>query len=348
MMRLEHPEYLYGLLLLILPALAFLAYVVWRERVLGKHGDKQLLMALMPERSKYKVYIKFVLLVLGFSALVVGMANPQIGKKVETVKLKGADVFVAIDVSNSMSAEDLKPNRISRAKQFVSRLVERVKNDRIGLIVFAGHSYVQMPLTSDKAATKIFLNSITTDMVPTQGTSLAEAIRMAMESYSEEDGKYKALIILSDGEDHEGEALVAAEEAEEMGVVIHTIGIGDPKGAPIPMMGKNGKSDFKRDTDGSIVLTKLNELALQQVAATANGKYFRLGSGTEELDFLVEELEGLEKRELSEKQVTDYKSYYYLFVLIGFVLLILEFLMAERRSKWIRGLNLFGNQETKA
>jgi len=347
MMRFEHPEYLYGLLLLLLPAVAFIAYAVWRGRVLSKYGDKRLVELLMPERSKYKVYIKFVLLVLAFSSFVIAMANPQIGKKVETIKLKGADVFIAIDVSNSMMAEDLKPNRIERAKQFVSRLVDKVKNDRVGLIVFAGRSYMQMPLTSDKAATKIFLNSITTDMVPTQGTSLAEAINMALTSYNEEKGKYKAMIIMSDGEDHEGEAIAAAELASEAGVVIHTIGIGDPKGAPIPMKVR-GKSDFKRDTDGSIVLSKLNELILQQVAATAGGKYFRLGTGNEELNYLISELEGLEKRELSEKQVTDFKSYYYVFVYIGFVLLILELLMAERRSNWIRSLNLFGNQETKA
>ncbi|CAN5155700.1 VWA domain-containing protein [soil metagenome] len=348
MMRFEHIEYLYGLLLLLLPATAFIAYAVWRVQALSKYGDKRLIEMLMPERSKYKVYIKFGLLTLAFSAFVLAMANPQIGKKVETVKLKGADVFVAIDVSNSMMAEDLKPNRIGRAKQFVSKLVERMKNDRVGLIVFAGHSYIQMPLTSDKAATKIFLNSITTDMVPTQGTSLADAIRIAVKSFNEDEaGKFKALIILSDGEDHEGEALVAAEEAEEVGVVIHTIGIGNPKGAPIPITVR-GKVDFKRDSDGSIVLSKLNELILQQVAASANGKYFRMGNGTEELNYLISELEGLEKRELSEKQIVDYKSYYYLFVLIGFVLLILEFLMAERRSNWIRSLNLFGNQDTKA
>lgn len=345
MMRFEHPDHLYGLLLVLLPAAAFIAYAVWRKRVLAKYGDQRLIEMLMPDRSKYKVYIKFVLLVLGFSSLVLAYANPQLGKKVEKVKLKGADVFVAIDVSNSMMAEDLKPNRIARAKQFVSRLVEELKNDRVGLIVFAGHSYMQMPLTSDKAAAKLFLNSVSTNIVPTQGTSLSEAIRMAMESYSEEQGKYRALIILTDGEDHEGEALVAAEEADKAGIVIHTIGIGDPKGAPIPVKKNAYKEDFKRDADGSIVLSKLNETILQQIAATAHGKYFRMGNGTEELNMLITELEGLEKREMSEQEITDYKSYYFVFVIIGMVLLTLEFLMAERKSRWIRNLNLFGSKE---
>ncbi len=309
MMRFEHPEYLYGLLLLLLPLAAFIAYAVWRERVFSLYGDRRLLEKLMPERSKYKVYIKFVLLTLGFASLVIAAANPQIGKKFETVKLKGADVFVALDVSSSMLAEDLKPSRIARAKQFVSRLVEQLKNDRVGLIVFAGHSYMQMPLTSDKAAAKLFLSSITTDMVPTQGTSLAEAIKMAQGSYTEEGSKFRALIILTDGEDHEGAALTAAEEAAKAGIVIHTIGLGDPKGAPIPVVTKNGRQDFKRDADGSIVLSKLNETILQQIAATAKGKYFRLGTGgSEELTNLLVELEGLEKRELAEKQVTDYES----------------------------------------
>lgn len=348
MMRFEHPQYLYGLLLLLLPVAAFVVYAVWRERVFSRYGDRRLLEMLMPERSKYKVYIKFGLLVLGFASLVVAMANPQVGKKFEMVKLKGADVFIAMDVSTSMLAEDLKPNRMGRAKQFVSRLLDNMKNDRIGLIVFAGRSYMQMPLTSDKAAAKLFLGSISTEMVPTQGTSLAEAIKMAKESYNEEQGKYRALIILTDGEDHEGEALVAAEEAANAGIVIHTIGVGDPKGAPIPTIGRNNKSDFKRDADGAIVLSKLNETILQQVAATANGKYFRLGTGTEELNNLVAELQGLEKRELSEKQISDYESYYFVFVIIGLVLLTLEFLMAERRSNWIRSLNLFGKPESKA
>ncbi len=348
MMRFEHPDHLYGLLLVLIPALAFIAYAVWRKRALSQYGDKRLIELLMPERSKYKVYIKFVLLVLGYSCLVLAYANPQLGKRVEKVKLKGADVFIAIDVSNSMMAEDLKPNRISRAKQFVSRLVEQMKNDRVGLIVFAGHSYMQMPLTSDKAAAKLFLNSVSTNIVPTQGTSLSEAIRMAMESYTEEQGKYRALIILTDGEDHEGEALVAAEEADKAGIVIHTIGIGDPKGAPIPVKKSAYKEDFKRASDGSIVLSKLNETILQQIAATAHGKYFRLGTGSDELSLIITELEGLEKREMSEREVTDYKSYYFVFVIIGMVLLTLEFLLAERRSNWIRDLNLFGGNKENA
>jgi Ca-activated chloride channel family protein len=348
MMRFEHPDHLYGLLLVLLPAAAFIAYIFWRKRVLSQYGDKRLVEMLMPERSKYKIYIKFVLLTLGFSFLVLAYANPQLGKKVEKVKLKGADVFIAIDVSNSMMAEDLKPNRISRAKQFVSKLVEQLKNDRVGLIVFAGHSYMQMPLTTDKAAAKLFLNGISTDMVPTQGTALSEAIGMAMESYTDEQGKYRALIILTDGEDHEGEALVAAEEADKAGIVIHTIGIGDPKGAPIPVKKNAFKEDFKRDMDGNIVLSKLNETILQQVAATAHGKYFRLGTGTEELNNLIAELEGLERREMSEREITDFKSYYFVFVIIGLVLLTLEFLLAERRSNWIRSLNLFGSKEETA
>lgn len=346
MMRFEHPEYLYGLLLVLIPASAFIVYSLWRQRVFTKYGDKRLLLQLMPERSKYKVHIKFALMALAYCCLVLAIANPQLGKKVEKVTLKGADIFVAIDVSNSMMAEDLKPSRIARAKQFVSRMIERTKNDRIGLIVFAGHSYLQMPLSSDKAAAKLFLNSITTDMVPTQGTSLAEAIRMAMESYGSEEGKYKALIILTDGEDHEGEALTVAEEAQQKGIVIHTLGVGNPKGAPIPIKKGTNKSDFKRNSDGSIVLSKLNETILQQIAATANGKYFRLGNGPEELNLLMAELEGLEKRELTEREVTDYKSYYFVFVIIAMLLLTLEFVMAERRSNWIRKLNLFGNPNT--
>lgn len=344
MVRMEHIEHLWWLLMLVPITLAYVSYIIWRSKAIGRLGNSSLVQQLMPLRSTRKHVVKFILVFLAVTSLVIAYANPQIGKKFEKVQRKGIDVIIALDVSKSMLAEDIKPDRIQRSKQFVSNLIDRLQNDRVGLIVFAGNAYLQMPLTSDKAAAKLFLKNINTNMVPTQGTALADAINMARQSFDESEHKFKSLVIITDGEDHEGEALEAAEKAADEGIVIHTLGMGDPKGAPIPIK-VNGRPDFKRDQNGNIVLSKLNELILQQIAAKANGHYYRFVSGKDELDGIMNQLNTMEKKEFDEQIVTDYEDQFHWFVLLALILLTLEFLISNRKSLWLRNWSILGNPE---
>lgn len=339
-MRFEHIEHLYLMLAIAPLTLAFVWYALWRKRAIKKLGNADLLQRLMPNRSSNKYYIKYILASVALIAISIAWANPQVGKSMEKVKRSGIDVIIALDVSKSMLAEDIKPDRLSRARQLVSNLLDELQNDRVGLIVFAGNAYLQMPLTSDKAAARLFLKGLSTDMVPTQGTAISEAIKLAQRSYVDDEQKYKALIIITDGENHEGDALVAAENASETGIVVHTVGIGDPKGAPIPVNTK-GRSDFKRDAGGNIVLTKLNETALQQIAGKGGGNYFRLGSGTDELAGLLESLDSMEQRDFDEQIITDYEDQFQWFIGLAIILLTLDFLLAERKSLWLRKFTLF-------
>lgn len=347
MMRFEHIEHLYWLAALLPLALLYTLYVIWRRRSIAKLGELSLLTKQMPLRSDRKHVVKFILMGLAYALLVVGFANPQVGKSFEKVKRSGIDVIVAVDVSKSMLAEDVKPNRMVRARQFVSNMVDQLQNDRIGLIVFAGNAYLQMPLTSDKAAAKLFLKGMDTDMVPTQGTAIADAIKLAKRSFDAEETQHKALVIITDGENHEGDTYAALDEAAELGIVVHTIGIGDPKGAPIPV-NINGRSDFKRDKGNNIVLSKLNEEMLQKLAVKGNGKYFHLSTGRDELDGLLNALNTMEKKDFDEKVVTDYEDQFQYFIALALFLVTLEFLISERKSLWLRQWSLINPKKSES
>ncbi|MFM2136120.1 MAG: hypothetical protein RL021_1520, partial [Bacteroidota bacterium] len=241
MFRWAHPEHLYALLLI--PAIVLLfAYRIRTRRIqLQRLGENELVRRLMPDTSKRKPILRFIVFTTAFACMVMAWANPQIGTRLEEVKREGVDVIIALDVSNSMRAEDLRPNRLERAKQIISRLIDRLENDRIGLIVFAGQAYVQLPITTDYAAAKLFLSNISTNMIPTQGTAIGAAINLALKSYTGNDNKHKALVIITDGENHEDDAVEAARDAASQGVIIHTIGMGSPEGTPIPA--GNGNQD---------------------------------------------------------------------------------------------------------
>lgn len=336
MIKFEHSDYLY-LLFALLPMLAaFAYYLFWSKRAITKFGEPLLVSRLIPGKAKGKRYVKFIFLSVAFAAVVVALANPQIGTKYEKVKRQGIDVIVALDVSNSMLAEDVKPNRLERAKLLVSRLMDKMQNDRVGLIVFAGNAYLQMPLTIDHAAGKLFLSTINTGMVPTQGTDISDAIRLSMQAFGQDEKKYKTLIVITDGEDHEDDPLVAVEEATAEGIVVHTVGIGSPQGAPLPVYKNGVQIDFRRDQSGNIVLSKLNETILQQVAVKGNGEYFRLTSGSDEANQLLAKIATMEKREIEERVFTDYEDQFQYFIAFALVLLTLEFFLTERRSVWLR------------
>ncbi len=338
-LKFEHIKFLYLLLALLPLTGLFIWYVWWRNIAFRRLGELPLIQKLSPDRPRVKFIFKYILLFFAFTSLVIAIANPQIGTKYEKVKRTGVDVMIALDVSKSMLAEDIKPSRLDRSKQFISRFIERLQSDRIGLIVFAGKAYLQMPITIDYSAAKLFLRNINTEMVPTQGTAIAEAIQLAINAFDAEDKKHKVLVIITDGENHEGNVLEMAEEATQQGIVVYTVGVGSPKGAPIPSYRNGIQADFKRDNEGNIVLSKLNETALQQLAVKGDGKYFRLSAGSQEIESIINEISGMEKKDFEESIFTDYEDQFQYFILLSIVLLMIEFFISERKSLWWKNIN---------
>lgn len=341
-MRLEHPEYLWLLLGLLPLAASYIWAQVRRRRQLAAIGDAHLVRELIPDISGPKKTIKFLLLSLGLACLVVAVANPQVGTKQETVKRKGVDVVIALDLSSSMMAEDIKPNRLDRSKQFISDLLDKLQNDRVAFIIFAGHAYLQMPLTIDYSAFDLYLRSVRPDIIPTQGTAIGDAIELAEQAFDAGERKHKALIVISDGENHEEAAIDLAKEANKNGTEIYTIGVGTPKGGPIPIYNSYGTQvDFKKDKDGSIILSKLNEKMLQEIAMNGGGEYYRLSNGRETMKELVNSISEMETKEIEEQIYTDYEDQFQFFLFFGLVLILAELLMTTRKSKWWSKLKLF-------
>ncbi len=337
-------EYMLWVLLAI-PAIIVLYILALRRRKrdLAVYGEEELTAVLMPEASVSAYRWKIVLTVLGFSLLIIGAAGPRIGSKLKEVEQKGREVIIALDVSNSMLAEDVKPSRIERAKQMISRMVDEMDNDKIGLIVFAGDAYTQIPITDDYPSVKMFLSTTGPDMISKQGTAIGAAIELAIRSFptdesSLENGeslKNKAIVIITDGENHEDDAITAAKDAYDKGIKIFTIGLGDPAGVPIPLSpGSNAK---RRNKDGSVVVSKLNERLLMDIAREADGAYIPVGR----INSLMEELNKLQKTESKKKVYADYAERYQYFVGFGFLLLILEALIQLRKNPLIRKMNLF-------
>lgn len=338
MVRLANPDYLYGLLLIPLFILLFWLMRRWRKNALQRFGEASLVKNLLPDASSNKPWIKFVLFVVAFALVIVGIADPQIGTKLEEVKREGVDIMVALDVSNSMKAQDIKPSRLDRSKQAISRLIEKLQNDRIGIVIFAGQAYVQLPLTSDYGAAKLFLNTIDTDLVPTQGTSVGAAIEKATNSFDKNSKKHKALIVITDGEDHEEDAMKAAKEAVDQGIIIHTIGMGSPGGGPIPTYKNGNPSGFLKDKEGNTVVTKLDETILRKIALTGKGQFVRASNSEDGLNKILAEINKMEKRNFGTKMFTDYEDRFQYFLAAALLFLLLEIFIGERKSKWLETL----------
>ncbi len=332
MIRFAHTEYLYGLALLPVLLVLFFWAMRLRHRAMERFGNLLLLEQLMPTAGKRKSTVKFFLLFSAVAFLVLGVANLQIGTKLEEVKREGVDIFIALDVSNSMKAEDVKPSRLESAKREISLFLDKLQNDRIGLIVFAGDSYLQLPLTTDYSAARLFLSTIDVDVVPVPGTAIGSAIKLAMKSYVQGEKKHKALIIITDGENHEDDAIVAAKEAAAEGIVVHTIGMGSPQGAPIPVYQNNVQIGFKKDNEGNVVITKLDEAGLQQIAEAGGGKFIRASNQQNELDTIFKEIQSMEKKEFGAKVFTEYEDRFQYFLAVAFALLAVEFFISERRN----------------
>ena len=346
MFKFGHIEYLYALGIIPLLIIIFLMMVKWRKKALAAFGERAVISQLMNDVSDSKTRLKLILQMLAFAFLVIAAAAPQTGAKLEEVKREGVDLMIALDVSNSMLAEDLSPNRIERAKQAISKLVDNLKGDRIGIIVFAGEAYVQLPVTTDYGAAKLFLNTINTDIVPTQGTAIGTAIQLAVKSLeSKTDQKSKVIVVITDGENHEDDAVKEAENAVKQGILVHTIGMGSPNGSPIPLYKNKRITGHRTDKEGNTIVTKLNEPMLQQIASAGNGTYIRATNSQDGLKALMDDINKMEKQEFASKMYTDYEDQFQYFIGLALLLLTLDFFVSRRKSKWLNKINLFGEKK---
>jgi Ca-activated chloride channel family protein len=341
-MRLEHPEYLYLLAGLAVLVISFIWAADRRKKQMAAIGNEKLVSRLIPHRSALRKNTRFILMLLAIACLIVGLANPQVGTKQETVKRKGVDIVIALDLSSSMQSEDIRPNRMERSKRLISELLDRFQNDRVAFVIFAGNAYLQMPLTIDYSAFELYLRTVDTDIIPTQGTAIGDAIKLSEQAFDAGERKHKALIIISDGENHEEAAVELAKTASENGTKIFTVGVGTPKGGPIPIYNAYGQQvDYKKDKDGSIVLSKLNEKMLQELAVHGNGKYFRLSGGRETVREIIDLISEMETKEIEEQIYTDYEDQFQFFLFFGLVLILVETLTSTRKSRYWSKLNLF-------
>ena len=328
MIHFAYAQYL--LLIFLIPVFFIVQAVLLRIRRnrIRKFGDEKLVSQMMPSYSKSKVWVRLVLFSIGFFFFVIGLSRPQIGARLKEQEIKGAEIIIAIDVSNSMLAEDYSPNRLERAKLAVSRLVDKLRDDRIGLVIFAGTSFVQLPVTTDYVSAKMFLNSIDTGSIPIQGTALGDAITTCIRSFSAQSDKSRAIILITDGENHEDDPVAAAKQAAEMGIKVFTIGVGSPEGKPIPMNG-----ELLKDKDGEIVVSRLDEAVLQEIAAEGNGAYVRAGNSEFGLNPIIDDLRKLEDEKYSSVVFEAYDEQFMYFLAIALVFFVLEMLVGDRRSK---------------
>jgi Ca-activated chloride channel family protein len=320
----------YLLLLLLVPFFFVIQAVVlkMRKRRIKKFGDEALVSRLMPSYSVGKTWIRLVLFSIGFIFFIIGLSRPQIGARLKEHETRGAEIMIVLDVSNSMLAEDYSPNRLERAKLAISRLVDKLRDERIGLIVFAGNSFVQLPITTDYVSAKMFLNSISTESVPVQGTAMGDAISTAVKSFSLQSEKSRAVIVITDGENHEDDPVAAAKQAAELGVRVFTIGVGSPEGKPIPFEG-----ELLKDKNGEIVVTRLDESILKDVADAGNGLYVRAGTSEFGLNPVIDQIKKMEDEKYSSVVFEEYDEQFMNFFAIALIFFVLEMLVGDRKPK---------------
>jgi Ca-activated chloride channel homolog len=333
MFRFVHSEYLHALYAIPVCIVLFWLYQKNQKRLLSKFSNWKLRSVVFEDKSSYKPFIKFGILMLVFALLIMALANPQIGTRVEEVKQKGIDVYILLDVSLSMKAEDIKPNRLEKAKNEISNLIRKLKGDRMGLVVFSGDAYIQFPLTTDYSAANLFLSAADEKTVPEAGTAIAAAINLAAKSFDYTATTKKVIVVITDGEDHEGDVTSAVKDAVGKGVMLYAIGLGSPDGVPIPIYNGNQPAGYKTDKDGKTVLTKLDESILKEIATNGNGKYYRGSNYDDELDLIYKDLSSIEKNEYGSQRVTNYESRFYYFLFPAVFLLIIEFFIPEKKSR---------------
>lgn len=334
MFRFVYGQALYLLLIMIPALILFYIYVFkQKKKALALFGNLELMKKLTLSVSYKRQYWKIALIVLSFIFLLLSLARPQLGTKLRTVKREGQDIFIALDVSKSMLAEDIQPNRLEKAKHEINALIDQLKGDRIGIIAFSGKAFTQCPLTLDYGAANMFLQAIDTDLIPMPGTVIGEAIQKAVSSFVEKERKHKVLILITDGEDHSKKALDVAKAASKEGVVIYTVGIGSLQGAPIPEFDQRGnRLGYKKDRKGQVVMTKLDELTLEKIALETGGKYYRASPGQAELDKIYDDIFKMEKKALASQQFAQFEDRYQYVLAIAILLLIIEMLIPEKRK----------------
>jgi Ca-activated chloride channel family protein len=344
MYELDEKKYLSLLLILPILVLLFLFNQYWKRKKQREFGDLEMIQKLSPEKSVFKSVLKFTVLILAFGFLVIGLVNPKIGTKSETVKREGIDIVFAVDVSKSMLCEDVAPNRLEKSKQIVSQIINQLVGDRIGIVAYAGSAFPVLPITTDYGVAKMFLQSMNPSMVSSQGTSLDEAIKLSSTYFDDDKKTSKLLILISDGEDHSEGASDAAEEVNKLGLKIITIGVGTAKGGPIPLKDNGRVLSFKRDQNNAVVVTKLNEESLKVISKNTKGGYVNGNNTKEVLEYVKNALDNIEKTEFEAQQFTDYNSQFQWFLGIAFFLLLLDVFFLERKTKWLKKLNLFNEK----
>lgn len=345
MYQIEAPTYF--MYLLVLPVLVALFMVVlwWKKRKQKQFADSALFEKLSPERSTFKSVLKLIVICLSLAFLVISLSNPKMGTKLETIKRQGVDIVFALDVSKSMLAEDIKPSRLAKAKQTISRIIDNLGSDRIGIIIYAGNSYPLLPITTDHAAAKMFLQNANPDMVSSQGTAINEAIERSLGYYDDDAQTNRFLFVVSDGEDHEENTLELASEASNRGIKTYTIGVGTTKGGPIPIKNNGTVVGYKKDSKGEVVITKMNPDVLKGIASEGSGMYIDGSKTKETLEIIEDLLLKAEKSEFESTQFSDYKDQFQWFLGIGLLFLLIDVFLLEKKTKWIQNLNLFNEKK---
>ena len=341
MYQLEEKIWFWGLMVIPLIILIFLVLQLWKHRMQRKFASKPSFKRLSPNTSLFKSILKAVVLSLAFACLVMAVVNPKLGTKLETVKREGVDIVFAIDVSKSMLAEDIAPNRLEKSKQLVTQIINNLASDRVGIIAYAGKAFPQLPITTDYASAKMFLQSMNTDMLSSQGTAIHEAIQLAKGYYDDDQDTNRVLIIISDGEDHGELATQVAQEAYEEGIRIFTIGVGDVKGGPIPEKRNGIIVNFKKDRNGETVITRLDEETLKSIAKEGHGAYMNGKNTTKVVKEIRDVLNKMDKTEFEAKQFADFESQFQWFLGAAIFFLLIDILLLERRTSWLKRLNLF-------
>ena len=345
MFRFANIEMLWWLLTIPVFVVAYVLITRHKRRQLSEFGDPELMAQLMPDASKSRPIVKFALLMGALSLLIIAAARPQYGQQEKTVKRQGIEVMVALDISNSMLAEDVAPNRLDRAKQMLSKMIDNMVDDKVGLVVFAGEAFTQLPITCDYVSAKMFLNTISPKLIPTQGTAIGAALQTAIRSFgSQESDASRAIILITDGENHEDDAIAAAKQAQELGIQVFVIGIGKPEGSPIPVPGTN---DYIKDRSGQVVVSRLNEEMCQEIAQAGKGAYVRCDNTNTAMRALQQELDRIATTDLETTVYADYNEQYQSFVLIALLLLVIDFFILMRQNHRLSRMDLFKEKAEK-
>lgn len=345
MYQLEDKTYFIYFIAIAILLFAFVLVLFWKRRKQKAFADSNLLEKLSPEASPFKSVLKILTIAIALSFLILALVNPKMGTKLKTIKREGVDIVFALDVSKSMLAEDIAPNRLEKAKQIISKIINKLGSDRVGIIIYAGNAYPLLPITTDQAAAKMFLQNADTDMVSSQGTAINEALKLAKSYYDDEEQTNRYLFIVSDGEDHEENVSYVAEEATKEGIKIFTIGIGKPEGGPIPLKRNGTLIGYKKDRKGEVVITQLNDKTLQKIANDGNGKYLLGNNTTKTVEYIDELLLKADKKEFETKQFSDFKDQFQWFIGLGILFLVFDTLMLNKKTSWIQKLNLFNEQK---